>query len=88
MFIAGLCWLTGSVLLTLFLVQYLADGAGLQNWPTGILPMSSLGVGLLHFVGFSFGAALCFCLGVGLCAYGLTNGVPPRTGGEARFNSA
>ena len=52
---------------------YLRSGAGIELFA---LTTSAPGVlvGALHLVGLLFGAAICFCMGVGLLAYAL---VPP-----------
>jgi hypothetical protein len=71
--IAGLCWFAAALFFTLFAWSYVTDGAGLQffalSFSSGVL------FGLIHLLGFGFGAFLCFAIGVGLCAHGL---VPPR----------
>ena len=69
---AGLCWIVVAVALCIFLYEYLTGGAGLQvfGFFFAVSPMTVL-VGLVHFVGFAAGAALCFVIGVGLCAYGV-----------------
>jgi len=64
----------GSVM-GVFLLQYLADGAGLQDSGFGFpifSPVSSGSVliGLVHIVGFFMLAVLCFVVGVGLCLRG------------------
>lgn len=74
--IAGLCWIAFAVFLFLFLYGYLLDGAGLQVFGF-LFPVSSTSVlvGLVHFVGFSAAACLCFIIGVGMLAHGVT---PPQ----------
>lgn len=69
--IAGLCWLGFAAGFTVFLFQYLAGGAGLQVF--GFVPPMSSATALMelaHFVGFASAAALCFVIGIGLCARG------------------
>ena len=74
--IAGFCWIAFAAFFCLFLYSYLAGGAGLQVFGF-LFPVSSASilVGLAHFVGFSAAACLCFTIGVGLLAYGVT---PPQ----------
>jgi hypothetical protein len=71
MVIAGFCWLAAALFMCFFLFQYLGSGAGLQVFDF-FFPMSSptVLIGLIHFLGFSAAAALCFVIGVGLCAHG------------------
>jgi hypothetical protein len=74
MVMGGLCWLAFAGLICFVLFQYLADGAGLQLLGF-FLPVTSttVGIGLIHFLGFSAGALFCFAVGVGLCAYGFVS---------------
>ena len=74
--IAGLCWIAFALFFCLFLYGYLLGGAGLQVFGF-MFPVSSTSilVGLVHFVGFSAAACLCFIIGLGLLAYGVT---PPQ----------
>jgi hypothetical protein len=71
--IAGLCWIAFAVVICLFLYGYLVGGAGLQLFGF-FFPVSSTSilVGLVHFVGFAAAAFLCFTVGVGMLAYGVT----------------
>ena len=73
MVITGLCWLAFAVLFCGVLYQYLAGGAGLQVFGF-FFPASSTTVlfGLVHFVGLIAAACLCFVIGAGLFAYGIT----------------
>jgi hypothetical protein len=72
MVVAGALWLAIALLLGLFLFQYLIGGAGLQvfDFLFGVSPGTVL-IGLVHFVGFSAAACLCFVIGAGLCVHGL-----------------
>jgi hypothetical protein len=74
--IAGLCWIACAVFFCLFLYGYLLGGAGLQVFGF-MFPVSSTSilVGLVHFVGCSAAACLCFTIGLGLLAHGVT---PPQ----------
>jgi hypothetical protein len=79
MVIAGLCWLAVALLIGLFLFQYLVGGAGLQvfGFLFGVSPTTVL-IGLVHFVGFSAVACLCFVIGAGLCVHGLARAPEPE----------
>src|SRR5688572_7188009 len=70
---AGLCSMAAALVFAVVAWSYLTNGAGLQFFALSISSMSVL-LGLIHFIGFGFGAFLCFAIGVGLCAHGL---VPP-----------
>ena len=71
--VAGLCWIAFAAFICLFLYAYLTGGAGLQVFGF-FFPASSatILVGLVHFVGFSAEAFLCFTIGVVLLAHGVT----------------
>jgi hypothetical protein len=71
--LGGICWILAALVCASFVVQYVAQGAGLQFWPFGISSGSVL-IGLVHVVGFVSASGVCFAVGVGLCAHGL---VPP-----------
>ena len=74
--IAGLCWIAFAVFFCLFLYGYLVGGAELQVFGF-LFPVSSTSilVGVVHIVGFSAAAFLCFAIGVGFLAHGVT---PPQ----------
>ncbi len=75
MVIAGLCWFAAALGFGFLLVQYLAQGAGLQVFGFYLgVSSSTVLLGLAHVVGFAAAAFLCFAIGVGFCAHGL---VPP-----------
>jgi hypothetical protein len=68
--LGGICWIAAALVFGFFVVQYIAQGAGLQFWPLAISSGSVL-IGLVHVIGFVSAAGLCFAVGVGLCAHGL-----------------
>lgn len=79
MVMGGLCWLAFAALNCFVLFQYLADGAGLQLLdPFLTVTSTTVGIGLIHFLGFSAGACFCFVIGVGLCSYGFVAAVEPE----------
>lgn len=84
--IAGFCWIAAAVVICLFLLRYLAEGAGLQVFDF-LLPLSSLTVitGVFHFIGFTAAACVCFAIGAGLIAWGV---VPPKVNKEVRDEKA
>lgn len=75
----GLCWFGAALFLAICAWYYFTDAAGLQLFPLSISSGSVL-VGLIHLLGFGFGAFTCFAIGVGLCAHGL---VPPSRTAQA-----
>ena len=77
--VAGLCWFAAALFFAIFAWSYVTDGAGLQFFGLSLSSGSVL-LGLIHLLGFGFGAFLCFAIGVGLCAHGFVP--PPQT--EAR----
>ena len=70
MVVCGLCWLAFALAIGLFLLPYIAEGAGLQIFGFGVSSTSVL-IGLVHVVGFVAAGSLCFVIGVGLYAHGL-----------------
>lgn len=62
-----------------FLLQYMANGAGLQDvgplLPFFRPPVSSesILIGLVHSVGLFMISALCFVIGIGLCLHGISS---------------
>ena len=66
---AGVTFLLFTLVFGFILVEYVAEGAGLQCVGLEISSGSVL-VGLVHVVGFCIAAFLCFLLGIVLCAYG------------------
>jgi len=68
--IGGLCWFLFALGFGCFLVQYVAQGAGLQFFGLGFSSGSVL-TGLVHLVGMVMASGLCFAIGVGLCAHGI-----------------
>ena len=73
MIVAGFCWLGFALGLGWFLFQYLGGGAGLQVFGFQIGPSpGTVVIGVIHFLGFVAGAVLCFVIGVGLCAQGMS----------------
>jgi hypothetical protein len=71
----GVCWFLASFIFGFFLLDYIANGAGLQFFPLGI---SSGGVllGLVHVTGFVAGAVISFSLGACLCARAIVGSSP------------
>jgi uncharacterized membrane protein YqhA len=76
--ICGLCWFVFGLGFGLFLLQYMAHGAGLQDvgsvlpsFGTAVSPGSVL-IGLVHVVGLYMISALCFVIGIGLCSHGIS----------------
>jgi hypothetical protein len=67
--IAGLCWLAAALFFAILGWSYVAGGAGLQFFGLSFSSGTVL-LGLIHLLGFGFGAFLCFAIGVGLCAHG------------------
>ena len=67
---AGTCWIAAALVCASFVLQYVAQGAGLQFWPL-VISSGSVLIGLVHVVGFVSASGLCFAIGVGLCAHGL-----------------
>jgi len=72
--VGGLCWFAAAFLLALFAWSHVTDGDGLQFFAAPVSSGNAL-LGLVHLLGFTAGAFLCFAIGVGLCAHGL---VPPQ----------
>jgi len=68
MFGGVLWWLFALGFLAL-LVEYIADGAGLQVW-IPLVSSESILVGLVHFTGLCAASVLCFVIGAGLWAHG------------------
>ncbi len=64
MVVCGLCWLAFALAIGLFLLPYIAEGAGLQIFGFGVSSTSVL-IGLVHVVGFVAAGSLCFVIGVG-----------------------
>src|SRR5262245_52746100 len=77
--VGGLCWFAAALFFAVFAWSYVTNGAGLQFFGLSVSSGTVL-LGLIHLLGFGFGAFLCFAIGVGLCAHGLVP--PPQT--EAR----
>lgn len=71
--LGGISWIAAAFVFVLFLLQYVAQGAGFQFFALAVSSGSVL-IGLLHAVGFVSAAVLCFVVGVGICAHGV---VPP-----------
>ena len=66
----GICWIFFAFGFLFLLYQYLVQGAGLQFW-IPIVSSGSVLLGLVHFVGLSTAALLCFAIGSGLWAHGM-----------------
>src|ERR1043166_5062157 len=71
MVVGGLCWLAFAAAIGWFLVQYLAEGAGLLVFGFFRVSSTTVSMGLVHVLGFAAAASLCFLIGAGLCAHGL-----------------
>ena len=74
MILAGLCFIAFGLLAFLFIYAYVIGGAGLQIFGF-FLPVSpiTIAIGVVHFIGFSAAGCLCFLIGMGLIAYGVTS---------------
>ncbi len=70
----GGLWFLFSIGFLCLLVQYIAEGAGLQFW-IPVVSSGSVLIGLVHVVGLCTAAVLCLAVGSGLCAHDL---VPER----------
>jgi hypothetical protein len=68
--LGGICWMFFGFGFLFLLYEDLVQGAGLQFW-IPIVSSGSVLVGLVHFVGLSTAAVLCFGVGSGLWAYGM-----------------
>src|SRR5579872_5277856 len=66
----GLLWFGFALGFGFFLMQYVNQGAGLQFFGLGVSSMTVL-LGLAQVMGLVTASALCFAIGVGLCAHGL-----------------
>jgi hypothetical protein len=73
--LAGVAALLTAFGLCFVAVEYLFGGAGLQLTGFGISSTTVL-VGSIHLVGFMFGAAVAFVLGLWWCADGLVSDQP------------
>lgn len=77
--VCGLCWFMFGLGFGFFLVQYLAQGAGLQDfgpaWPVfnQAITSGSIMMGMLHGMGLFLASAFCFVVGLGLFSYGLAS---------------
>jgi hypothetical protein len=77
--VSGFCWFAAALFFAVFAWGYITGGAGLQLFALSFSSSSVL-LGLIHLLGLTTAAFLCFVIGVGLCAHGLVP--PPQT--EAR----
>ena len=68
--VGGMFWLLFSLGFGFILIQYVADGAGLQLFG-GPVSSGSVLVGLAHVTGFAAAVVICFAIGAGFCAHGL-----------------
>jgi hypothetical protein len=66
----GMLWLGFALGFGAFLICYMTGGAGLQFFG-GPPSSASILLGLVHFVGFAAAVAICFAIGIGLCAHGI-----------------
>ncbi len=82
--LVGLCFLLAALAFGLILIDYVAEGAGLQFFGLGISSGSIL-LGLVHVVGFCTAALICFVIGIVLCASGFVSG--PKQKNEGRTPS-
>jgi uncharacterized membrane protein len=77
--LCGICWFMFGLGFAFFLLQYVAQGAGLQDLgPIPIIfgqPITSGSVlmGLMEGTGLFLAAVFCFVVGVGLCSHGLAS---------------
>ena len=76
--VGGLVWLIAGGIIASLLVEFLNGGAG-EDGLAFLIPGTMRWVGLLEFVGLVLFAALCFVVGVGLCARGIAGPAGPST---------
>ena len=70
MVVAGLCWFTVALGIAFLLLQYLAEGAGLQVFGFFFgVSSTTVVIGLVHVVGFAVAAFLSFGIGASICAH-------------------
>ena len=68
----GVLWLCFALGFVAFLLQYLTGGAGLQFFGGAPSSSGSVFLGLVHVVGFGTASLICFAIGAGLFARGIT----------------
>jgi hypothetical protein len=74
---AGMCWVLFALGFALFLVRYIAEGAGLQLY-IPVVSSGSVLLGLVHVAGLCMASFLCFAIGSGLIARGIVAGSQRR----------
>jgi hypothetical protein len=74
---AALIWLGLSVLMAIFLLSYLADGAGLQFFPFGIFSIG-VSIGVVHFCGFVLASFFCLLISFYFAAFALASAPEDR----------
>jgi hypothetical protein len=78
--ICGCCWFGFGLGFGLFLLQYIANGAGLQDLSPArqifghTVSSGTVLVGLVHIVGLIMVSIFCFVIGIGLCAHAMVSG--------------
>jgi hypothetical protein len=75
--IAGGFWILFAVGFAVVLVEYLAEGAGLQLLGWNIFAGTVL-IGAIHVIGLVIASTICFCVGVSLCSHGLVRNAEER----------
>ncbi len=68
--LGGLLWFLFSLGFGYLLVEYIAQGAGLQFFGPPVSSGSVL-LGLVPVTGFVAASVICFAIGAGLCAHGI-----------------
>ena len=66
----GVCWILFALVFGLFLVAYVAEGAGLQFFRVAVSSATVL-IGLVHISGLAVAACMSFAFGVVMLAQGL-----------------
>ena len=66
----GVCWILFALVFGLFLVAYVAEGAGLQFFRVAVSSATVL-IGLVHISGLVVAACMSFAFGVVMLAQGL-----------------
>ncbi len=74
--VGGLCWFAAALFFGTLAWAYLGDD--LQFFALSVSSGSAL-IGLIHVLGFTVGAGVCFAMGAGLCSHGLLPPVREQT---------
>jgi hypothetical protein len=65
----GIVWLSVAVAISLFLLQYITNGAGLQLF--GFIFTGGILLGTIHVIGLSIAALISLSIGLALCSHAL-----------------